>query len=190
MKYQFGEKIREMRERRGRTMKEVAEAVGISESMVSQIERNKVAPALETLLDLAAELAIEPEYLFGGVGAARKVKLVKAGTGGRATQGGVIFEKMARAEAAADGPGIAAYRLTVPPGAAKGSLEQGHPGRELGIILSGSGELEIGRECHPLTSGDSIAFPAELPHLLRNTGAEPLTAAWIVTPPRGILEDF
>ena len=171
-------------------MREVAVAVGISESMVSQIERNKVSPALETLLDIAAELAIEPEYLFSGVGAERKVQVVRAGEGGRATQAGVVFNRMARAEASADGPGVAAYLLEVPPGREKGNREQGHPGREMGIILEGEGVLEIGKENYRLTVGDSIAFPSELPHLFRNEGETVLKAYWIVTPPRGILEDF
>jgi len=171
-------------------MKDIAESVGISESMVSQIERNKVSPALETLLDLAAELRIESEYLFSGIRVERRVKIIRAGEGGRTMQQDVVFERMARAEATADGPGIAAYLLEVPPGAEKGSREQGHPGRELGIILEGNAELEIGDGKYPLAPGDSIAFSSDAPHLFRNTGKVLLRAYWIITPPRGILEDF
>ena len=43
--YHFGEKLRQVRERKGYTLKVVASRAGVSESLVSQIERNKVSPA-------------------------------------------------------------------------------------------------------------------------------------------------
>jgi transcriptional regulator with XRE-family HTH domain len=49
MKYQFGEKIREVRNRRQLTLREVADRAGVSESLVSQIERDKISPAIDTL---------------------------------------------------------------------------------------------------------------------------------------------
>jgi putative glutamine amidotransferase len=58
MHYNFGEKIRSVRERRSLTLREVAEIAGVSESLVSQIERNRVSPAIDTLLALADALGI------------------------------------------------------------------------------------------------------------------------------------
>ena len=40
--FRFGEKLRKVRERKGLTLKVVAQQAGVSESLVSQIERNKV----------------------------------------------------------------------------------------------------------------------------------------------------
>ena len=62
--YHFGEKIRTVRERSGLTLKAVAQKAGVSESLVSQIERNKVSPAIDTLLTLADVLDINLEFLF------------------------------------------------------------------------------------------------------------------------------
>ena len=42
----------------------VAQQAGVSESLVSQIERNHVSPAIDTLLALADVLDINLEYLF------------------------------------------------------------------------------------------------------------------------------
>ena len=50
MMHPFGEKIREVRERKHLTMREVAEKAGVSESLISQIERNKISPAIDTLV--------------------------------------------------------------------------------------------------------------------------------------------
>ena len=54
MKYQFGEKLREVRERKKMTMRDVAEKAGVTESLISQIERNKVSPAIDTLFSIAS----------------------------------------------------------------------------------------------------------------------------------------
>ena len=62
--YRFGEKLRAVRERKGYTLKVVASKAGVSESLVSQIERNKVSPAIDTLLTLADVLEINLEFLF------------------------------------------------------------------------------------------------------------------------------
>lgn len=50
MKYQFGEKIREIRAKI--TMKEVAGKAVLSESLASQIESNKAFLAIDTLLKI------------------------------------------------------------------------------------------------------------------------------------------
>ncbi len=79
MKYRFGDKIRAVREKRGLTLREVAEKAGVSESMVSQIERNRVSPAIDTLLSLAAALDIDLEYLFSDYKRERSARIVRVG---------------------------------------------------------------------------------------------------------------
>ncbi|MFN4217556.1 MAG: helix-turn-helix domain-containing protein, partial [Brevinematales bacterium] len=64
MRYYFGEKLRDIREKKGMTLRQVAERAGVSESLLSQIERNRVSPAIDTLLTLLEVLDIDMEYLF------------------------------------------------------------------------------------------------------------------------------
>ena len=52
----FGERLREIREKRGLTQKEVAAATGIPHTHVSSIERGMLMPTLLTILRLAAAL--------------------------------------------------------------------------------------------------------------------------------------
>ncbi|MDR1863539.1 MAG: helix-turn-helix domain-containing protein, partial [Treponema sp.] len=77
MKYQFGGKIRAVRERRALTLREVAEKAGVSESLVSQIERDKVSPAIDTLMALADALDLDLDYLFSGLKRERPVKVTR-----------------------------------------------------------------------------------------------------------------
>lgn len=64
MKHAFGEKIREIRERKHLTMREVAERAGVSESLISQIERNRISPAIDTLLKIIDILEIDLDFIF------------------------------------------------------------------------------------------------------------------------------
>src|SRR5574344_3164187 len=77
--YHFGEKLREVREKKKLTLKAVATKAGVSESLVSQIERNHVSPAIDTLLSLAEVLDINLEYLFEEYNRKRPVQIIRAG---------------------------------------------------------------------------------------------------------------
>jgi transcriptional regulator with XRE-family HTH domain len=186
MKYQFGEKIRAVRERRSLTLRAVAEQAGVSESLVSQIERNKVSPAMDTLLALADVLNLDLDYLFADFKRDRVVKVVRKKDRLSFTRpGGVLYERFAQVEGD-HRDGIEAYSITLEPGAKTGSAGYGHPGWELGIIETGRAELTVGKVTHVLRPGDSVSFKADSPHVLANGGRAPLRVFWIVTPPKGM----
>lgn len=183
MEYHFGEKLRAVRERKGRTMKDVAEKAGVSESLISQIERNRISPAIDTLLRIADVLDIDFEYLFSDYRKTRKVSIVKRADRSLHTIQGITYEQLARMPGD-QSSGIEAYYMSVPAGCASGSDEYGHPGRELGVIVDGQATFSIGGEEYALESGDTIAFESDVPHRLTNTGTSALRALWIITPPK------
>ena len=74
--------------------------------------------------------------------------------------------------------------IEIESGGQKGDIEYGHPGNEIGIILSGKGELLYGTETYILNKGDSLSFSSDIPHILRNSGDDVMKAIWIITPPR------
>lgn len=49
-----------------------------------------------------------------------------------------------------------------------------HPVEDAMVILSGSGELFVGDEVHPLSPGTACLAPANTIHGIRNTGEEEL----------------
>ncbi len=190
MRYLIGERIREVRERRGRTLKDVAEAAGVSESLVSQIERNRVSPALDTLLAVADALDIDLDYLFADLRKERAVRIVRRAERRVTTRPGVSYERLAEIGGGGAGRfGIEAYLISVEPGARTGYGEYGHPGFELGFVAEGRAELELGSKTHVLETGDSASFQADVPHVVRNAGPVPLKMLWVVTPPRGDREE-
>jgi transcriptional regulator with XRE-family HTH domain len=184
MRYYFGEKIRAVRERRGRTLRELAEAAGVSESLVSQIERNRVSPAIDTLLALADALDLDLEYLFEDYRRDRSVQVVRQSERTAFTKPGVLYERLAQLEGQGQS-GIEAYRITLQPRSTTQGREYGHPGWELGIVEEGRGKLTVGNADYPLETGDSVSFRAESPHTLANEGEGALKVFWIISPPKG-----
>jgi len=184
MKYKFGDKIRRIRKRKGMTMKQVSQLAGISESMISQIECNRISPAIDTLLTVADILNIDMDYLFKDYKCERQVKVIRSGERERISRKGLVYELLSSTPEDDGEYGIEAYLLEVSSGYGSSSESYGHKGKELGFILSGEGELHIGNEIIKLKSGDSVSFSSDLPHSLHNNNSEPMRAFWVTTPPK------
>jgi transcriptional regulator with XRE-family HTH domain len=187
MKHAFGEKIREVRERKHLTMRQVAKQAGVSESLISQIERNRISPAIDTLLKIIDVLDIDLDFIFRDLKKDRPVNLVRASERKRAVINGVIFEQLSHTFSSSEEHAIEAYFLEIPPGGKGGDDEYGHIGKELGVIIKGKGECTVGKNVYSLKEGDSVSFSADAPHQIRNIGSGPLRAFWIITPPKRLL---
>src|SRR4051812_41219812 len=61
----IGGRLREEREKRGISLRELARRVGVSPSLVSQIELDRVNPSVSTLYALVTELGMTMSEVFG-----------------------------------------------------------------------------------------------------------------------------
>ncbi|MBN1469697.1 MAG: helix-turn-helix domain-containing protein [Fusobacteriaceae bacterium] len=188
--YLFGDKLRKVREKKKITLKEVAKRIGTSESLVSQIETNKVSPAIDTLLKIADALELDLEYLFSDFKKGKIVNLVRFKDRNKMLMHEVVYEQLSKTIGGDEEHGIEAYYLEIKIGGEKGSKEYGHKGRELGIIIEGQGEFLIGNKSYELYKGDSISFDSDVPHVLKNTGNIALKAYWIITPPKMFFKEM
>ena len=182
--YRFGEKIRAVRERKGLTLKAVAQKTGVSESLVSQIERNKVSPAIDTLLTLADVLDINLEFLFEEYHKNRTVDIIYKEERRKIQEGEITYEEIATCTNSNDDIRLETYEITSPVKEKTHRGSYGHSGREIGYILEGQCILQYENKNYELKEGDSISFSASAPHTLINTGALPVKAVWIVSPPQ------
>ena len=182
--YRFGEKIKKVRESQGITLKQLAHHMDVSASLLSQIENNKVSPSIDTLLNLADILDIDPEYLFRDFRKKRKIRVVQKDNRNKLSLGDVRYELLTPPVADDEEYAVEALELVIEPSGEKGSAQFGHPGREMGILLEGEAELLYGTERYTLKRGDSVSFSSSVPHTLINTGKGELKAIWIITPPR------
>ena len=185
--YHFGEKLRAVRERKGYTLKIVAQRAGVSESLVSQIERNRVSPAIDTLLTLADVLDINLEFLFEEYHRERPVSIIRAGERRTIAEGDVCYAELAKPVESDGEHALESYMVEMPVGAHTHRGSYGHLGREVGYILQGKAQLHYENLVYNLNEGDSISFSASSPHTLINSGTVPLKAIWTVSPPQRFL---
>jgi transcriptional regulator with XRE-family HTH domain len=180
--YHFGEKLRAVREKKGLTLKAVATQAGVSESLVSQIERNRVSPAIDTLLSLANVLDINLEYLFEEYNRSRPVQIIRSDERRKMNEDDTVYEELNQPDEHDGDHTIESYFVNIPVGSTTHRGSYGHLGRELGVIIEGKGKLHYENKEYELNEGDSVSFSAGAPHMLENAGDKPLKALWIVTP--------
>jgi len=186
MKYKFGEKLRTVRERKGLTLKDVAQRANVSESLVSQVERNKLSPSIDTLLLIADVLDIDHEYLFSDYRKKRKIAIIKADERESIRRNKITIHQLSSTHEITRDPSIEAFLLEIEAAGEKGDREYGHSGWEFGFILEGQAELIYDNAIYQLAAGDSVSFPSDLPHLFKNVTDSVLKAIWVVAPPRKI----
>jgi transcriptional regulator with XRE-family HTH domain len=189
----LGSRLREEREKRGVTVRGLARDVGVSASMVSQIETGKAQPSVSTLYAITTALGITVEDLFTPSGAApsprddaleslrghRLGPLVRPADR-RVLQldSGVTWELLGELPQHT----VDFLRVTYAPGGTSSSLGglMRHPGSEYGHLLSGELVLTLGFEEMTLHPGDSVCFDSTTPHSYRNQGTEPAIGMWFV----------
>ena len=184
---QIGERLRERRHELGLSLRELADRLGVSPSLISQIERGRANPSVSTLYALVAELGMSlDELLFNERRAEHAVPEVeRGGPIQRASErqrirlaSGVIWERLTtRSE-----PGVEFLHVVYEVGGASGPEDsfQRHAGHEWGHVISGVLSVRIGFREYRLEPGDSISLDSTTPHRLANVGDTPVHAIWFV----------
>ena len=185
----LGARIRQRRQEAGLTVRGLAAAVGVSPSLISQIERGRATPSVATLWSIATELRQPVADLFSS-SAADNEPLATPGRRKPAPvqpyetrksvtlAGGVRWERLT----SASDDELDFIYVVYPPDAEScppNALTR-HGGREFGYVVSGRLAVEIGFDEYVLRPNDSISFDSSMPHRLRSVGDEPAVAVWAV----------
>ncbi|HZN74561.1 MAG TPA: cupin domain-containing protein [Micromonosporaceae bacterium] len=201
----IGERLREERIRRGISVRGLARDIGVSASLISQIETDKSRPSVSTLYAITTALGISVEDLFdsrttpdgavpSGQPATEPAVATRPNGPDRQRRVGPVITPVQR-ELLTLESGVTWERLgqvpdthvdflliTYPPGAASSSsgLLMRHTGTEYGYVLSGELILTLGFDEHRLTPGDAVSFESSTPHGYRNDGDVPAVGVWFV----------
>ncbi len=177
-----GGRIRELRKAQGRTLSDVAAAVGISVSYLSQIERDVSRLPIGVLKQIADTLGVHMNWFFhsGQEGpVAERDVIVRTGNRRNLTFTGLgITEELLSPNLA--GP-LELLISTIHPGA--DSEFYAHDGAEAGLVMVGTLQLWVGERHFELHSGDSFAFSSTDAHRCANRGDSPVKVLWVITPP-------
>jgi len=185
----IGPRLREQRERLGISLREIARRIGVSPSLISQIERDKVNPSVATLYALASELGLSMGDLFatdGGSGSSARTHTDEPADpvvtpDERAVinlASGVVWERLTPER----DPNVEFLRVTYDVGSESCPPESliTHGGREYAFVISGRLGVRVGFDEYHLDPGHSITFDASSPHRLWAIGNEPVEALWVV----------
>jgi transcriptional regulator with XRE-family HTH domain len=189
----LGPQIRRERQRVGISLRELARRVGVSASLLSQVETGRTHPSVSTLYAIVSELEISLDDLFDAtsrptprgtepqpapapvpasalpVPSERRVLHLEMG---------VTWEQLSHAL-----PHLVDFMLvTYPPGARSspsGALMR-HAGIEYAYLLRGELKIYVGFEEFLLKAGDAISFDSSRPHMLVNEGPTVAQGVWFV----------
>jgi len=204
----LGHRLREAREEKKIGLRELARRLGVSASLISQIETGKTEPSINTLFAIVSELELSVnEIVFNS----KQDAGLPSGAAPQAQNGEVVSPRTGE-PGPADAPdspvqgstnrtsislesGVSWQRLTAqpdhnvdflylryPPGSESTpphSLMR-HNGTEYGYILSGRLQVSIGFDTYEIGPGDSISFDCTKPHRFATVGDETVEAVWFV----------
>jgi transcriptional regulator with XRE-family HTH domain len=188
----LGARIRSAREDRGVSLREFARLIGVSPSLISQIERGRVTPSVGTLYAISNELELTFDDLFSSseqsdsaVSSVAAPSELGTGPVQRAHDrkrirlaGGVQWERLT--------PGhdeeLEFLHVVYEVGASSCPEDAliRHPGREYAYVLSGHLGVRVGFEEYELGPGDSLSFSSQIPHRLWTIGDKPVAAIWAI----------
>jgi len=203
---ELGPRLRQVREQRGLSARELARRIQCSPSLISQIERGLSAPSVGMLYALATELRTSLDFLFSTVAPANGLTMTAHGDGHVREQAKVavlpaghgIVQRAGTRRTIDLASGVRWERLTPGPDERVDFLEViyepsghssdarrplRHDGREYGLITSGTLHASVGFDTFELGPGDSIAFDSAVPHLYWNATTADVHAIWAVVHP-------
>ena len=174
-----GAKLRERRRHLNLTLQEVADRVGVTKGFLSEMERDRAAPSVATLLKLRDALSLSVATLFHSAipQVVRRQSRVPIPYGGIGMACVLVSTENAHR--------VIAIHAEFKPGGKSGpephSLDSDE---EIILIIDGTLEVTISGETHRLQAGDSITFDPRVPNMYRNPSARGVTRTLcIIAPP-------
>lgn len=198
----LGSELRRIRKSQKLSLRSLATAVGVSPSLLSQVETGKTQPSVSTLYALVNHLGISLDGLMGqhrpsatdqtptqtqgpsnasnfaGGGSSNGVVQRAADNPMIEMENGVTWERLADGGSDVADPLIVTYA----PGASSSvdGKHMRHSALEYGAIIEGQLILKIDFDEYVLNPGDSFCFDANRPHMYVNNSTRPARGMWFV----------
>lgn len=180
-----GVRLRHARLVKGYLLRDVAERVGCSVSLVSKFENDKATPSLSMLHRLVSVLDINVSALFekpddsASIVARQGSRPVITVEDGSGTEGGIKLERIIPY---GKGHLLQASIHIIAAGAdSHGAIR--HEGEEVGYVLEGEVQLVVDGQSYRLQQGDAFVFDSNREHSYANAGTATARILWVNTPP-------
>ena len=186
---ELGHVIRTLRLERGLTLSAVAQAAGVSTSLISQVERGLATPSISALRRIAGALGVPIAALFLGNEEPSDGESDRTGRrlvvrrherkGLHVPRSKVVYELLT--------PDlnrkVEFIWIEYEPGAITHPEPMSHPGEENAVCLEGSVVVSLEGQEFVLNEGDSISFESGRPHQVENRSNQRAVLVSAITPP-------
>ncbi len=162
-----GQQLRQLRDARGISIRELSRISGLSANALSMIERGLTSPSVSTLYRLTDALNVPITALFRLDQAQEAIVLRSVKTRKRVAFPMGVWEGLG---GEAFSGRLQPFMLTLESGAESGKEKIVHTGSEFVMCLHGKLEYEVEGKFYTLEAGDSLLFAARQTHRWRNPG--------------------
>ena len=175
---EVGARLRQLREQKALSARQVAEMAGLTPAYLSRLENGRVSPTVATLSKLVAAMGETMATLFTETPGPQN-PIVRRADRHLIRSRGVLDLQVT--------PGwtkqLEVLESLVDPGKDSGGDLHTHAGdEECVLILEGELELFLGSDRYLLEAGDAATFESRTPHRWRNRSSEPARLLWAFTP--------
>ena len=164
-KQSFGQSIRNYREGRKLSIRELAHETGYPADLLEKVEKDLATPPVALVLQLSRSLKVDVEKLDPNESkkASSRVKSQKKRAGSYA------YTQLTKS---GSDKHLGAYLVTIEPETAHEGVEYHHEGEEFIYVLKGRLSISVGKNTSLLQPGDYIHFNSALHHALSNPSSE------------------
>jgi len=163
-----GERIKELRETKGLSLREMADLTGFSTALLSQMENHLISPSLGTLIKISRALEVHLGYFFGeGPGEPYAIvrkderKKVSRFASKNGVKYGYSYESLGFEKKDRH---MEPFLVTLEPATIKSTKTSTHEGEEFIYVLEGEMEVTLCNHTDILYPGDSIYYDSTIPH--------------------------
>lgn len=179
-----GRRLRLLRQKRERSLQELATSTGLSIGLISQIERGLSSPSVKNLVALGEALGVGISWFFDESAPIDELDasfvVRKEARRALSMEGDVQKELLTPVP---ERP-LQLYMIVVEPGGSTGEGLYAHSGESAGMVLSGRLELWIEKRHFLLREGDSFSVPAHAKRRFSNPDSRrPTQLLWAVGRP-------
>lgn len=178
----MGERIKRKRDGLGLQVKDLSAMIGVTPSLISQIEKGKAFPSIVTLKKVAEALKTTVGELIGEhenlvqhpLLKSSERRFVKENTNGTSLHLLSYHDPNKQIE-----PYVIQFKKE---GTSMDIMTTNFPGQEFCFVLKGSFKAMVNKEDYALCEGDGFYFNSNYDHLFTNTSDENAELLWVITP--------
>jgi transcriptional regulator with XRE-family HTH domain len=178
----IGRNIKELREERGLSLRQLSEIIGVSPSHIQKIETNQITPSITVMLKIAQGVGKDIGYFLGEDKSPQDVSFLLS-KGRRKVP---VGEPAITIELLSEGIAEQVFQpmiLVIPPGEKLGPRDIIHEGEEWQLCLQGKVQFTIRDEDFVLRKGDALHFKSHINHHWENIGQKEARLLMVCSPP-------